>query len=269
VVVTEIGGQVEIIRAGKDKPTDAGLGNTLEIDDKIVTDEDSWVELSFIDGTILKVEENASLTLKDLHMAMEGPFEQKTLIRKLLELLKGTIKFTSGSEAKGSEFRTPSAWIGIRGTEFILEVTEDGRTTVTVLNGGVELSDRVGAKGVVVHRHETSVVKSGGTPAPPQPADPEVLARWGESVEKPFSSGPSPWLWLVIALATVLIAVFSIRKYRLSHRYQTETKPELKQGTAGEMKYLPYCSRCGAHLKLGASLCHRCGAPATRDIKRG
>jgi hypothetical protein len=88
------------------------------------------------------------------------------------------------------------------------------------------------------------------------------------SKEESVSSGPSPWLWIVTALGAVLITVLSIRKYRLSRRYQTVAKPELEHGTLGEAQYLPYCSRCGAELKPGANFCHRCGAPATRDIKR-
>ncbi len=42
------------------------------------------------------------------------------------------------------EVRTPNAVAGVRGTEFVVDVSEQGQTQVTVVEGGVELGSRLG-----------------------------------------------------------------------------------------------------------------------------
>ena len=60
------------------------------------------------------------------------------------------MRFVSGRMASQSyKVRTPTATLGVRGTDFVVAVAEDGSTTVSVISGEVEMTSGSGDSGGV------------------------------------------------------------------------------------------------------------------------
>ena len=94
--------------------------------DQIVrTEGQSMTALRFLDDTTLQVGQSGQV---------------------VIEFTKGVFRFVTGemTNLEGFELRTPTALIGIRGTDFKVGVDDTGATTVAVMAGEVEVSSRSG-----------------------------------------------------------------------------------------------------------------------------
>lgn len=77
----------------------------------------------------------------------------------LVSLSKGLFRFVSGKMRKqGVQLRTPVAAIGIRGTDFYVEVLDDGTTLVEVVSGEVTVTPLGGGGGVSITANQTASV---------------------------------------------------------------------------------------------------------------
>lgn len=82
----------------------------------------------------------------------------KGKIHSLIKKIKGRTKFDS---------KTPTSTTGVRGTEYVIDVEDDGTTTLIVFDGEVEFSDKEGKKSVIVGKNQQSVCKPGDLPTEP------------------------------------------------------------------------------------------------------
>lgn len=90
-----------------------------------------------------------------------------------LNVGKGVMRFMTGRLASPSyAIRTPTATLGVRGTDFVVAVNEDGVTSVSVLSGGVQLTANGGATAAfdagftgVTDGGNVSITPTAGTPA--------------------------------------------------------------------------------------------------------
>ena len=75
-----------------------------------------------------------------------------------------------GSTGANFEVRTPTAVAGVRGTEFLQEINPDGSSTITVLEGKVEVYNPKDSKkrSVTLTQGQRTSVKEGKTPSAPQ-----------------------------------------------------------------------------------------------------
>lgn len=119
-VVKVLSGTVSIERGGTTLVAHPGLA-VVEAD-RIVTGTDGAVGITFDDNTLLSLGPNSSLTLDRFAFdstTHEGAFESR--------LQQGRLAVVSGKIAKHSadamKVRTPSSILGVRGTEFLVEVT--------------------------------------------------------------------------------------------------------------------------------------------------
>lgn len=107
--------------------------------DLIQTGADSAVRLMLNDKSVIDIGANTELSLESLEVADK-------VRRESLRLIVGrvwarvTALFGAGPRF---EIETENAVAGVRGTEFIVEVTPDGKTTVSVIDGSVELESRI------------------------------------------------------------------------------------------------------------------------------
>lgn len=137
----------------------------------IRTDRGAATHVRFIDGTELRVG-SASEVVVD-----EYVFEASTAAGKFTsEISKGILRMVSGRLAKpGFKITTPVAYIGIRGTDFIVQVAADGSTTAYVLAGAITITPRAGGGEIVVNAGEAARVAPGATSVetgvPPPAAD--------------------------------------------------------------------------------------------------
>ena len=114
-------GQVSVERKGQSLPGKVGL--VLETDDVLRTGADGSVGITMRDNSLLSAGPNSILSLERFEFDAttgDGRFDAR--------LQRGTLAVTSGRIAKKSPqamtVRTPSAVLGVRGTEFVVSVDE-------------------------------------------------------------------------------------------------------------------------------------------------
>lgn len=118
--IKTVKGTVMIERAGRRGP--AQVGDGVRQADTIVTGPDGAVGVTFADQTLLSTGPNSVLVIDRfvLDAAQSGAFEAS--------LAKGTLAVVSGRIAKQAQdamrIRTPSAILGVRGTEFVVRASD-------------------------------------------------------------------------------------------------------------------------------------------------
>ena len=102
----------------------------------IETDDESAVEIRFSDGSKLTVGENAKVVIDAYVYNPSGDSSQA------ITLTKGAFRFLSGSIPKEKvSIKTPTVTIGIRGTELVFDVAEDGETEMSTVAGEADATD--------------------------------------------------------------------------------------------------------------------------------
>jgi hypothetical protein len=96
------------------------------------TEEESTIQVKFVDGSQLSVEQSSEMVLS--YYVYDG-----SASAGLINLNDGLFHFTSnGSNDQGVTLKTPVATIGVRGTEFLVHVDKSDATIIDVLSGTVE-----------------------------------------------------------------------------------------------------------------------------------
>ena len=136
-------GAVELVVVyGYETPPKASDRKPIYLRDDVVADteletvSDGRLDVRFVDETQLIVGPASKVKVdKFVFDASKGGGEVA------LNISKGLMRFVSGRMASRSyRVKTPSATLGVRGTDFIVAVLEGGETAVSVLDGLVELS---------------------------------------------------------------------------------------------------------------------------------
>ena len=117
--IKTVRGDVRIERDGK--PSEARVGDAVHVSDRIVTGGDGSAGITLKDDTLLTVGANSTLVIE--RFAFNPTTNEGSLATALL---KGTLQFITGLIARANPravaVHTPTATLGIRGTEFIVEV---------------------------------------------------------------------------------------------------------------------------------------------------
>ena len=116
-------GSTYIERHGAKLP--APVGALILTDDTVVTGADGSIGIAFLDNSLLSTGPNSVLTIDKFVFdttTHDGAFETT--------LKKGTLAAISGQIVKRTpeamKVRTPAAVMGVRGTEFVVQVAETG-----------------------------------------------------------------------------------------------------------------------------------------------
>jgi hypothetical protein len=124
-VVKTVKGAVHIERAGQS--LDAAIGTEIYNSDRIVTGPESSVGITLRDNTLLSEGANSILELNKF------AFNSTTYDGALDATIKrGSLAVVDGKLAKANpdsvRYSTPTTTLGVRGTEFIIEVGGDGES---------------------------------------------------------------------------------------------------------------------------------------------
>ncbi|MFO1070384.1 MAG: FecR domain-containing protein [Geminicoccaceae bacterium] len=111
--------------------------------------------LLFVDRTQIRVHRNTQLKVTAV-ASVAGQTET------FLELAKGRLWSRATRGGESVRVRTPAATAAIRGTDWALEVAEDGTTRLVVLEGEVSLENEFGA--VTVRAGEAALARIGEAP---------------------------------------------------------------------------------------------------------
>ena len=140
--VTESSGTA-IIKRGKDT-VQISKGTLVELNDKVET-KNGKVKIVFKDNTNVTVTESSSLIIDDF------VYDPKSGSGKLgLKAAAGTVRYVSGSIAKDPKnvkINTPTAAITVRGTDFVMAVSETGGSMI-MLMPRCEIEQNVNLKGL-------------------------------------------------------------------------------------------------------------------------
>ena len=141
--VTESSGTA-IIKRGKDT-IQIVKGTEIKTNDKIET-KNGKVKIVFKDDTNVTVTESSSLIIDDF------VYDPKSGAGKLgLKAAAGTVRYVSGSIAKDPKnvkINTPTAAIAVRGTDFVMAVSETGSSMI-MLMPTCEIEQNVNLKGLI------------------------------------------------------------------------------------------------------------------------
>ena len=120
------------------------VGDLVAMDEVVGTGKKSNMRLTFLDGTIMNLGEDAEITVDE--MVYDPTDDSKDTV--VLRLGVGAFYFVSGNVAKEKvKIITPTATIGIRGTELVIDVKEDGTTSVGVSKGHAYMTSRARSGG--------------------------------------------------------------------------------------------------------------------------
>jgi tetratricopeptide (TPR) repeat protein len=143
---------VDVARSGAS--WQAGVpGQPLAIQDQVRTGELSRGTVRLTNLSVLRMDELT--TIQILPPEQLGRSEG-------MNLRGGAVYFFSRERPENLRIQTPVATGALRGTEFHLRVAEDGRTTLTMLDGEVELRNAFGS--VALHSGEQGEVVRGQAP---------------------------------------------------------------------------------------------------------
>ena len=132
----------------------AQKGDQVQWAERIRTGELSRAAIEISTGGVLRLSEFTSFELRP-------PPSEKPSGKSSINFASGVAYFFSRTEEE-ADIETPSASLSIRGTEFVVEVSEDGRTTVSMVDGEVEMSNELGRLTLV--NGEQGLVEKGRAP---------------------------------------------------------------------------------------------------------
>ena len=133
--------------------TSATVGQLLAIHDRLRTGEDSRAAVRMTDLSVLRIDELTTIEILPPSTASDKP---------ALNVKEGTTYFFSREKSRETRVETPAVNGAIRGTEFVVAVAANGATTVTMLDGEVQLSNAQGS--LIVNTGEQAKIEVGGAP---------------------------------------------------------------------------------------------------------
>jgi len=147
----------------------ARLKHPLPALSSVRTGDLSWASLLFIDQTQIKLSANTMFTIK---RASQKKGREKTI----LEIRKGKAWMRSKTLPKGLTVQTPAINAGIHGTDWVIEVDSEGKTTLSVLSGEVVFANEQGE--VRVSKGEEAIATPGVAPVKQTLVNPHERVQW-------------------------------------------------------------------------------------------
>jgi hypothetical protein len=130
--ITSLSGTVEVKRAKGTEWTKAELTMPVCFGDQVKTLEDGTITITFLDESLMTVH-------PDTHVALNtivSPLEKRNSVLLFFGRVWNKVR-RKIVQMRGYEVQTPTAVLGVRGTEFEVGSYEDGTTLVRVASGGV------------------------------------------------------------------------------------------------------------------------------------
>jgi ferric-dicitrate binding protein FerR (iron transport regulator) len=162
-------GTVQINRDGADMSV--GPGTALQLGDVIKTGPGARLRLRFVDGSILTLGENTSLSI-DI-FAVDGTNKSRTVVLTLINGIVNAAAAKSGEDKFDYQIKTANAYSAVRGTKWIVDAPK-GATGVYVLNGQVEFGTGTGQPALIPAGSYSSVDAQGKL-SPVAPTTPQML----------------------------------------------------------------------------------------------
>ena len=216
-LATGVEGKVYQTSKGDNFKRRTQLASPVFLNDRIDTAVNSKVSFTFDDGSTLSLAENAKVNISK-HIYDPEKNTRQTVINVSL----GAVRFvvTKAKKEKGSSFQvvTPVGIAGVRGTEFVVSVDKDGKTTFVVLEGTIEtmpvLPDKKLGKPTAVTQGEAHQIDKEGNSTEVKPASKELLQK----VKKETSPPASVDVYRGITRSMAVQAAIASKKFRTANK---------------------------------------------------
>jgi hypothetical protein len=140
-VSLKVQGEVELKRS--EKLQKAKTGDQLQNNDQLESRDDSYAAIKFIDGSsVVKLFPNSILKI-------QANKENNELAKKSY-LQVGNMWSNVMKKTGAFEIETPTTVVSVKGTKFLLEVSETGATNVFTFDGEVEITNKKDGKRATV-----------------------------------------------------------------------------------------------------------------------
>lgn len=144
------------------------VGSEVLLDMRVETGADSAAKMTFDPRGAVTLGEEARVTF---HRAELDEITGRR--RSLISVLLGKLRLAFAPRLEGEvEVDTPTATLGVKGTDVRVSVAAAGRTVVEVLEGLVEVTSKARGGTVLVASGQLTVVEPGRAPTRPVPLDP-------------------------------------------------------------------------------------------------
>lgn len=133
-------GAVTAQARASDAPAPVAKGGKLDEGTALQVGPDAFVAVRLADGTVVRVQAQSELQLRQLRRRGRAGS-----VQSVLEMRSGAVEASvppSAEAFRRMEIRTPLAVTSVRGTRFSVELAESGQTTASVLNGSVAVQSR-------------------------------------------------------------------------------------------------------------------------------
>ena len=156
-------GAVTAQARANDAPALVAKGGKLDEGTALQVGPDAFVAVRLADGTVVRVQAQSELQLRQLRRRGRAGS-----VQSVLEMRSGAVEASvppSAEAFRRMEIRTPLAVTSVRGTRFSVELAESGQTTASVLNGSVAVQSRrdegVGGNAPSAHPSATALLAPG------------------------------------------------------------------------------------------------------------
>ena len=125
---------------GNGTPVPIATGSKLEEGTELKVGPESFVAVQLADGTVVRVQAQSELQLRQLRRRGRAGS-----VQSVLEMHKGGVESTvppSAEPLRRMEIRTPLAVTSVRGTQFSVALADSGQTAASVEHGSVAVQSR-------------------------------------------------------------------------------------------------------------------------------
>jgi len=133
-------GEVTAQARGSGTTAPIATGSKLEEGTELKVGPESFVAVQLADGTVVRVQAQSELQLRQLRRRGRAGS-----VQSVLEMHKGGVESTvppSAEPLRRMEIRTPLAVTSVRGTQFSVALADSGQTTASVEHGSVAVQSR-------------------------------------------------------------------------------------------------------------------------------
>ncbi len=166
-ILSIIGGDVYVLKAGTETWEKAEVGTTLQPGDIVKSAKGSHAEVTFFDGSTIELEQSTELAMSELGIDDNGSTTIR-LVQSLGKTISRVKKLTD--PASRYEVETPAAIAAVRGSVMVVTVEDDGTTTVANVSGDIRVI--VDGEEYIIHEGMKRTIIPGQKPGPEVPINP-------------------------------------------------------------------------------------------------
>ena len=167
--IVAVQGRVEHAAAARrDAWSPAAMLQPLFVDDRVRTLPLSRAAILFLDETQVRLNAGAVLTVQAVKRGTGAP--------TALDLIQGEGWFRTKNPNSGLSIKTPAATAAIRGTEINVQITPDGESVLTVVEGAAAFTNEAGS--VLATAGEEARARPGQAPTKRTILNPDNAVQW-------------------------------------------------------------------------------------------